>query len=101
MVRMASLTNVTQGWIKGIIDNLEKQGLVVRRRSREDRRKIDLVITDSGIKRFKEARKLHLDFIEQCLSGIDDSSAENLLKSLETLKSSISERNAPVEKSSK
>ena len=101
MVRMAALTNVTQGWITGIIDNLEEQGLVVRRRSKEDRRKIDLVITDSGIKRFKEARKLHLDFIEQCLSGIDDSSAENLLKSLETLKSSISERNAPVEKSSK
>ena len=101
MVRMAALTNVTQGWITGIIDNLEEQGLVIRRRSREDRRKIDLVITDSGIKRFKEARKLHLDFIEQCLSGIHDSSAENLLKSLETLKSSISERNAPVEKSSK
>lgn len=101
MVRMAALTNVTQGWITGIIDNLEEQGLVVRKRSKEDRRKIDLVITDSGIKRFKEARKLHLDFIEHCLSGIDDSSAENLLKSLETLKNSISERNAPVEKSSK
>ena len=101
MVRMAALTNVTQGWITGIIDNLEEQGLVVRRRSKEDRRKIDLVITDSGIKRFKEARKLHLDFIEQCLSGIDDSSGENLLKSLETLKNSISERNAPVEKPGK
>jgi MarR family 2-MHQ and catechol resistance regulon transcriptional repressor len=98
MVRMASLTNVTQGWITGIIDNLEKQGLVVRRRSSEDRRKIDLIITDSGMRRFKEAKKLHLDFIKQCLSGIDDSSAENLLKSLETLKNSISGRNAPLEK---
>ena len=98
MVRMASLTNVTQGWITGIIDNLEKQGLVVRRRSSEDRRKIALIITDSGMRRFREAKKLHLDFIKQCLSGIDDSSAENLLKSLETLKDSISGRNAPLEK---
>lgn len=101
MVRMAALTNVTQGWITGIVDNLEERGLVVRRRSEEDRRKIDLVLTDSGMKKFKEAKKLHLDFIEQCLSGIDDLSAETLLKSLETLKNSISERNAPVERSGK
>lgn len=101
MVRMAALTNVTQGWITGIVDNLEERGLVVRRRSEEDRRKIDLVLTDSGMKKFKEAKKLHLDFIEQCLSGIDDLSAKTLLKSLETLKNSISERNAPVERSGK
>ena len=101
MVRMAALTNVTQGWITGIVDNLEERGLVVRRRSEEDRRKIDLVLTDSGMKKFKEAKKLHLDFIEQCLSGIDDLSAKTLLKSLETLKNSISERNAPIEKTGK
>lgn len=101
MVRMAALTNVTQGWITGIIDNLEEQGLVVRKRSKEDRRKIDLVLTESGMRRFMEAKRIHLDFIEQCLSGIDDSSAENLLRSLETLKNSISERNTPVEKSGK
>ena len=101
MVRMASLTNVTQGWITGIIDNLEKQGLVVRRRSSEDRRKIDLIITDSGMRKFREAKKIHLEFIERCLSGIDDLSAETLLKSLKTLKNSIAEKNAPFGKSSK
>ncbi len=101
MVRMAALTNVTQGWITGIVDNLEEQGLVIRRRSEEDRRKIDLVLTDLGMKKFKEAKKLHMDFIEQCLSGIDYLSAETLLKSLETLKNSISETNAPVERSGK
>ena len=55
MVRMAALTNVTQGWITGIIDNLEEQGLVVRRRSREDRRKKSLnPLISSIISRFQQ-----------------------------------------------
>ena len=45
MVQMANNIMVTQGWITGLIDSMEKRNLVERTRSKDDRRVIELNIT--------------------------------------------------------
>lgn len=92
MVRLASLIRVTQGWITGIVDNLEELGFVERQRSLEDRRKINAVLTKKGARTFAKAKEIHLEFLEKCLSGIDDQSIENLFVSFGKLREVINNK---------
>ncbi len=62
MVQMANNIMVTQGWITGLIDSMEKRNLVERTRSKDDRRVIELNITKEGSKVFERAKKVHMNY---------------------------------------
>ncbi|MCI2412029.1 MAG: MarR family transcriptional regulator, partial [Cuniculiplasma sp.] len=72
MVQMANNIMVTQGWITGLIDSMEKRNLVERTRSKDDRRVIELNITKEGSKVFERAKKVHLEYIANCIKHMDD-----------------------------
>ncbi|WP_393970963.1 MarR family transcriptional regulator [Oxyplasma meridianum] len=91
MVQMANLIMVTPGWITGLIDTMEKNGLVKRVRNTEDRRIIDLVITEAGIHLFKKAKSHHTEYIAMSLEKMNAESLSRLKVLLDDLKDSIVE----------
>jgi DNA-binding MarR family transcriptional regulator len=44
----AAEANVTKGTLTGVLDTLERRGLVVRRRHDEDRRLVSVSLTEAG-----------------------------------------------------
>jgi MarR family 2-MHQ and catechol resistance regulon transcriptional repressor len=55
-----------------VIDNLEKQGLVERSRSKEDRRATYIQLTDKGQKLFDEVFVRHAKFVEEIIWSVLD-----------------------------
>ncbi len=91
MVQMASLIKVTQGWITGLIDSMENKDLVRRGRIPNDRRVIELSITESGLKLFEKAREVHHAYIEKCLMHMDQESMETTVNIISELRRNIEE----------
>jgi len=54
MASLAEMSYVTQAWITGMVDRLEDKGLVTRIRSIEDRRVVNVELTNSGKKILQE-----------------------------------------------
>jgi DNA-binding MarR family transcriptional regulator len=54
---LARLAEVTPATITGMLDGLERHGIVTRRRSEEDRRVVIVTLTDEGRSLLREKRK--------------------------------------------
>ncbi len=91
MAQMANLIMVTPGWITGLIDSMEKNNLVKRVRNTDDRRVIDLVITDAGTVLFRKAKTLHTEYITRSLGKVDSESLSRIKVLLDVMRSSIVE----------
>ena len=72
MAKLASMNFVTQGWMTSVIDSLEENGLAERVRSRDDRRIINVQITEKGRLLFTEASKLHTSSVKNILRPLSD-----------------------------
>jgi len=59
MIKLAEANLITQGWVTSIVDKLEEKGLVNRIRSQEDRRVINIVVTERGKAFYREIKELH------------------------------------------
>jgi len=79
MVQRSS--NVTR-----IVDKLEIKGLVERTLSEEDRRKMDIIITDSGIQLLKQLDKKVADFHKPMVSNLSTEEANTLKQLIKKLK---------------
>ena len=95
MVQMANNIMVTQGWITGLIDSMEKRNLVERTRSKDDRRVIELNITKEGSKVFEKAKKVHMEYIANCIKHMDDETVSSTVKLLKDLRSNIEDAEMP------
>lgn len=67
MAKLASSIDVSQGWITSMVDRLENKRMVTRTRSEEDRRIINIEVTEKGTKTIKKVRELHLEFVRRTL----------------------------------
>ena len=61
-----------------VVDNLEKEGLVERHRSQEDRRVILLQLTDLGREKIETARKQHQKTVERMLNIYSEAELQDL-----------------------
>ncbi len=95
MVQMANNIMVTQGWITGLIDSMEKRNLVERTRSKDDRRVIELNITKEGRNVFERAKKVHLEYIANCIKHMDDETVSSTVRLLRDLRSNIEDAEMP------
>ena len=95
MVQMANNIMVTQGWITGLIDSMEKRNLVERTRSKDDRRVIELNITKEGSKVFERAKKVHMEYIANCSKHMDDETGSSTGKLVKDLRSNIEDAEMP------
>lgn len=79
MVQRSS--NVTR-----IVDRLENKGLVIRSLSAEDRRKMDILITDEGLLLLKKLDAKVKDFHQPMMQNLSAEEAETLKKLIQKLK---------------
>jgi DNA-binding MarR family transcriptional regulator len=76
----------------GVIDRLESAGLVRRDRSAEDRRVIFVEITAKAQDVLAELDKPLIDLHAQMIGGLDDSEKRNIVRLMEKLRSSLTDR---------
>ncbi|MFP3958635.1 MAG: MarR family winged helix-turn-helix transcriptional regulator [Spirochaetaceae bacterium] len=82
LTRIVSLNAST---ITGIIDRLERQGLVQRTRTARDRRRIDVVITDEGIDFLKRTPPPVQESLIEGLQELSEEEIDRVLWSIETI----------------
>ncbi len=68
----------SSGNITMVIDNLEKNGFVRRERNEEDRRFINVHITEKGKKLFKKIMPLHVKSVEEEMRSLSSHELEEL-----------------------
>jgi len=78
---------VTGGNVTGIVDQLEKEGLVERLDEPADRRAFRIRLTRSGDKTFAEMARAHESWVVELLAGLSGRERDELLKLLAKLKS--------------
>ena len=75
--------------VTAVINTMERQGVVRREPSSEDRRSVKVVITDKG---WKEANRLNpvvQELSREALSCMDKTQVENLISIMRTLRESL------------
>lgn len=85
---------VTGGNVTGLTDELEKQGLVQRAPSPQDRRACVLRLTDEGRARFERMAREHEGWIVDLLGGLKPADRRTLHALLGTLRHAIAQRQA-------
>ncbi len=84
--QLAEKTLTTKGELTGIIDRLEKKGLVRREVSPEDRRSFLAVLTPEGERVFAQTFPAHIAYLKQCFEKLDGQELEQLQAALEKIK---------------
>jgi len=85
MSALAEHAQTSQASVTGIVDRLEDRGLVERVRSSEDRRVVDVSITEMGAKELDRARVIFIERLEQALAPLDANERSGLLDVLRKL----------------
>ncbi|MBV6698009.1 MarR family winged helix-turn-helix transcriptional regulator [Kitasatospora aureofaciens] len=66
---LADVVHLSQSALSRLIGRLEKGGLVAREMCVDDRRGIQIVLTDAGRERYQQARPLHREVLARTLGG--------------------------------
>lgn len=73
---------ITSGTLTTAIDNLIKKGYVIRKRSIEDRRVVNIKLTEKGIAAYHSHEDFHKDLVVSALQQLDSKEEELLIKVL-------------------
>ena len=84
--QLAEKTLTTKGELTGIIDRLEKKGLVRREVPPEDRRSFIAVLTPEGERVFQETFPAHIAHLKQRFERLDRQELEEIRIALEKIK---------------
>lgn len=84
--KLAEKTLTTKGELTGIIDRLEKKGLVRREVPPEDRRSFLAVLTPDGERMFEEIFPSHILHLKKRFDKLDQEELEQVRLALEKLK---------------
>ena len=87
MNELSRLLMVTGGNVTGVVDQLEKEGMVERLDEPADRRAFRIRLTRSGDKTFAEMARAHERWVVELLAGLSGRERDELLKLLAKLKS--------------
>lgn len=72
-----------------VIDNLEKEGLVERQRSKEDRRVVVAVLTPAGKEKIIAAKQAHRQTVESIFEVLEPQELDSLYATLSKLSDAI------------
>ena len=84
--KLAEKTLTTKGELAGIIDRLEKKGLVRREVPKEDRRSFRAVLTPAGEKVFTETFPAHIAHLKQRFDNLSCDELQQIQAALAKLK---------------
>jgi DNA-binding MarR family transcriptional regulator len=82
---LAKMAEVTPATITGVLDGLERDGMVTRRRSDEDRRVVLVTLTDQGRELLVKKREMWRERWQTKLGDLDDAQLESAATTLHML----------------
>ncbi|MCL1073101.1 MarR family winged helix-turn-helix transcriptional regulator [Shewanella dokdonensis] len=85
MKELADKLGITTGTLTVQVDRLVKTGLVVRQPSANDRRSVEVQLTEKGQQMFVEHDQLHLQLTREMTSGLEPQECQQLLRFLTRL----------------
>lgn len=86
MTDLAKKTLVTKGTLTGIIDRLEKKGLVTRVVPPDNRRSFTIVLTPEGEETFSTVFPAHINYLKERFNRLSTEELENTRQALEALR---------------
>jgi len=86
MNKLAEKTLVTKGTLTGIVDRLEKRGLVRREVPEGDRRSFIIMLTPQGHEVFEHVFHAHIAHLKQCFEGLSPDELAAIQAALEQLR---------------
>jgi DNA-binding MarR family transcriptional regulator/GNAT superfamily N-acetyltransferase len=92
---IAGEIDLDPGYMSRIIRGLERRGLVEKRRSEEDRRRVMLSLSPVGRKAFTELDTRSREQLRGLLGRLDDAEQGRLVEAMETIQGALSERARP------
>lgn len=92
---LAECANTTQPSLTGIVDRLEERGLVRRRRSPEDRRVVEVVLTPAGRVEMRRAHDAMLATLAKTLEPLKPAERHEFLRMVRALNTRTAKENPP------
>ncbi len=86
MSSVAAKLRITVGSLTTSMNGLVLKGYVERQRSEEDRRVVNVSLTDKGLKAYEQHRKYHMQMIDAMMRTMDEEEIPILAKALTGLK---------------
>ena len=86
MTDLAEKTLVTKGTLTGIIDRLEKKGIVARTVPPKNRRSFTIILTPEGEKTFNTVFPAHIAYLKKRFDRLSDEELKHTRQALETLR---------------
>jgi DNA-binding MarR family transcriptional regulator len=80
---LARAVNLSQATVTGILDRLERKGMVTRARSTDDRRKVLVAHTDAAREALSDAPPLLQEHFMEAFGGLPDWEQHQILSSLQ------------------
>ncbi|MBF2066410.1 MAG: MarR family transcriptional regulator [Calothrix sp. C42_A2020_038] len=85
--KLAQKTLTTKGELTGIIDRLEKKGLVRREVPPNDRRSFLAILTPEGEKLFEQVFPAHIEYLKECFATLEIEEIEEIRLAIEKIRS--------------
>src|SRR3954471_15747959 len=85
LLELAKHMGVTASTMSLTIDRLERDGYVTRERSQEDKRRVDLRLTSSGVRIKRQQKVLEPELVQAMLARLDERKRKQALRGLELL----------------
>lgn len=86
MHRLAELLDVSQASATGIVDRMERRGIVERRRAAEDRRLVMVHLGPAGAGLFRDLERQHRDRLSRLLQGLSEKELSGFLVGLRAMR---------------
>lgn len=90
-IEIADYLGVTRGNMTGLLDNLERDGMVCREDDPDDRRINYVCLTDQGQKHLKKMLPVHFQRIRKLVEPLSKQERETFLSCLEKLRASLAD----------
>lgn len=76
---LCARTRILKSQMNAILRSLEEQGVIARRRSREDRRRVELQLLPAGLERYRASHQKALNTVDRLIGGMGEDEARQLL----------------------
>lgn len=83
---IGEMTLITKGTLTGVIDRLESKGVVQRLQGSEDRRCVQVRLTQSGVSLFQDVFPKHISYMKERFNCLSDDERVQLISLLKKLK---------------
>lgn len=86
---LAEKAGVTRATMTGLIDGLEQSGLIERMYDKQDRRSIQIRLTDAGQAKLDVVMPDYYRRLRRCMQQIDETGRENLIQILDLMRAGL------------